>query len=391
MTSAFSSTPNRQRELWRTAASLFMFGWEGHGLTRDAEFLLDHGARGVALFAKNVEDSDQTRELCGTVRQRRGRGVLIGIDQEGGRVARLRTDTYVTPSLRELSRIGGVDFLYDVGQMLGLQLASLGIHLNFAPVLDVDTNPDNPVIGDRSLNRDPKCVSDLGVAMVLGMQDVGVAACGKHFPGHGDTLQDSHHDLPRLTHDLSRLGQLELLPFEAAIRGGVAALMTAHIVFEAIDPDVPATMSPAVIDGLLRRDMGFGGVVISDDLEMKAITDGYRIPDVAVSAMGAGVDLLLCCHHPPLVVEAIDAVVSAVDSGRLSEQRVRAAAGRIDALASRFEQTGRLDHDQQEALDRLERRIKYRVEDANAEPVSIATSLDPTEYMPKLSRCNYHE
>ena len=148
--------------------------------------------------------------------------------------------------------------------------------MNYAPVLDVDTNPENPVIGSRSFGRTPELVSELGVALAEGLESVGVAACGKHFPGHGDTQQDSHLELPRLAHSLERLEQVELAPFAAAIAAGIPALMTAHVIFEPLDPVYPATMSRAVLHGLLREKLGYDGLVVSDDLEMRAIADHYR-------------------------------------------------------------------------------------------------------------------
>jgi beta-N-acetylhexosaminidase len=208
--------------------------------------------------------------------------------------------------------------------------------VDFAPVLDVDTNPMNPVIGDRSLHAEALEVARLGVALGQGLEAGGVAACGKHFPGHGDTAQDSHLDLPRLPHGLARLRQVELLPFAAWARAGLGAVMTAHVIFEALDPGVPATMSAPVLEGLLRRELGFGGVVVSDDLEMRAVADHFSLERAVVDGLNAGVDLFLVCHHAEVQRAAIEAAVRAVESGAVRRERLAEASGRVQAWMRRF-------------------------------------------------------
>jgi len=197
--------------------------------------------------------------------------------------------------------------------------------------VDVDTNPANPVIGDRSLSRDPAVVGQLGAALARGLQRAGVAACAKHFPGHGDTSQDSHVDLPRLPHALPRLLEVELAPFAALARAGVAAVMTAHVVFEALDAARPATLSPPVL-ALLRERCGFTGCCVSDDLEMKAIAAHVPLEVAAPGAVAAGVDQLLVCHTPAVQHGAIDLVRRAVEEGRLPRTRLAEAKGRVEAL-----------------------------------------------------------
>lgn len=370
--------------LERMAHGLFLAGWDGHELSPEVDQLLHHGLRGVVLFAKNIRTADQTDSLCRAVHAARGPGGLIGIDQEGGRVARLRDGFFVAPPMAELGRSASPELVYDLGRLVGLQLKAMGIHLNFAPVLDVDTHPDNPVIGNRAFGRDPQRVAQLGAALARGLQDVGVAACGKHFPGHGDTHQDSHHTLPRLSHTLERLRQVELPPFQHAIDQGIASLMTAHIVFESFNAspqdNTPATLSPEVVTGLLRQTMGFDGVVISDDLEMKAIADHRSIEEVAVQALRAGVDLLIACHDPGLIVRAAAAVVKAVRSGQLSEGVVRAAHARVETLAQRYRPTPRnhalIDREAQERAT-----LESRLAAAFADLQAASASADPTDYM----------
>jgi beta-N-acetylhexosaminidase len=207
----------------------------------------------------------------------------------------------------------------------------VGIDQDYAPVVDVDSNPLNPVIGDRALSRDPAEVARLGAALIRGIQSAGVAACAKHFPGHGDTLQDSHRALPRLPHGLERLRAVELPPFRAAARAGVAAVMTAHVVFEALDPERPATLSHRVLR-LLREECGFRGAVLSDDLEMQAVAGHFPLEVAVPAAVNAGADGLLVCHRAEAQHRAIDALHRAVERGLVSRERLAEARGRMAAL-----------------------------------------------------------
>jgi beta-N-acetylhexosaminidase len=207
----------------------------------------------------------------------------------------------------------------------------VGIDQDYAPVVDVDTHPGNPVIGDRALSRHPHVVARLGAALALGLQDAGVAACAKHFPGHGDTSQDSHRDLPRLPHSLGRLEEVELVPFRALVSAGVASVMTAHVVFEAFDPRRPATLSPEVM-ALLRTRVGFGGCAVSDDLQMKAVAEHFPLEEAAPGAVAAGCDALLVCHDAPVQHRAIDLVREAAEAGRLPRARLDEATARVAAL-----------------------------------------------------------
>jgi len=192
------------------------------------------------------------------------------------------------------------------------------------------------VIGDRSFHRDPAEVARLGVALARGMEAGGVASCAKHFPGHGDTAKDSHLDLPSLPHDLERLRQIELLPFAAYAKAGLASVMTAHVIFEALEKEKPATMSHAAMTGVLRKELGFEGVIVSDDLEMKAIADHFSVERAVVEGLEAGVDFFLVCHLAQRQWSAIDAVVASIKSGRLSIERLEASRARLSALERRF-------------------------------------------------------
>ena len=198
-------------------------------------------------------------------------------------------------------------------------------------MVDVDTNPANPVIGERSFSSDPTLVGELGAVWIQAMQVESVAACAKHFPGHGDTIEDSHHSLPRLPHSMQRLREVELPPFRAAIEAGVAAVMSAHVVFEAVDSTVPATLSEVVLEGILRKELGFEGVIVSDDLEMDAIAGEMEIGQAAVRAIHAGVDLVLCCHREDRQRAVIDALTRELDP-----TRAEAAADRVAGLLASY-------------------------------------------------------
>ena len=322
--------------LEQDAHRVIIAGFDGHTAPEETLALVRRGLGGVILFARNVASPEQVAELNRQLKAAAPGHLLSSVDQEGGRVARLRAPWTLWSAMRHLGDKGDEALAHEVGRVLGVELKACGFDIDYAPVLDVDSNPDNPIIGDRSFSRDPAVVARLGAAMVRGLQDLRVAACGKHFPGHGDTAQDSHLELPRLPHGLDRLREVELPPFRAAIAAGVATIMTAHVVFEALDPGVPATMSARAIDGLLRQELGFEGVVISDDLEMKAVHDRFPMADVVERALNAGVDAFLCCRRLDLQHEVVGHIVRAVESGRVSRDRLSQAARRMERLQQRF-------------------------------------------------------
>jgi beta-N-acetylhexosaminidase len=327
----------RVSELSRRVARLFVIGFTGPSPDRHVRGLIDDGVGGVILFKRNVESAAQVAELVKALKTHAGRPLLLSVDQEGGRVARLRGAPFTAlPPMREVGKSRDVGLARRVGRLLAYEVRALGFDQDYAPVLDVDTNPKNPVIGDRALHHDAQEVARMGVALAQGLEDGGVASCGKHFPGHGDTAKDSHTDLPTLPHDLARLRQVELVPFAAYAKAGLASLMTAHVVFEAVHPKVPATMSRPVLTGVLRDELGFNGVVVSDDLEMKAIADHFSVARAAVEGLKAGADQFLVCHHEDVQRGAIEAVVKAVESGEVSPAQLDAAVGRVDALLRRF-------------------------------------------------------
>lgn len=324
-------------DLLRLAGRVLCAGFPGRELPRALrERLADDALGGVILFKRNLGTMEEVAALVADVVAASGpKSPLVAIDQEGGRVARLGAPVVKLPPMRRVGERGDPALTERCGRVLGAQLAALGINVDFAPVLDVDTNPDNPVIGDRSFGRDADTVIAHALAFARGLGASGVASCGKHFPGHGDTDLDSHFALPRIPHDRARLDAVELAPFRAA-RGLVPSVMTAHVVFDALDPGVPATLSRRVITGLLREELGYDGVIVSDDLEMKAVFDRWPVAESSVRAIEAGCDLLLVCSRLELVEEAAAALVARASQDAAFAHRLGEAAARVDRLRVRF-------------------------------------------------------
>jgi beta-N-acetylhexosaminidase len=293
---------------------------------------------GVIFFSRNIEAPEQVAELSRDVQQLASELPLwVSVDQEGGRVARLKEPFTRWPPMATLGRSGSVDLAARFGAALAAELKAVGITLDYAPVLDIHTNPKNPIIGDRALAEDADSVARLGATIIRALQDNGVAACGKHFPGHGDTSVDSHLALPIVEHPPDRIRRVEFVPFREAIRADVAFIMTAHVLVPSLDEDKPATLSPRVVRALLREELGFPGVILSDDLEMKAIASTYRVPDAAVDAIAAGCDaLLICSGDVSLQAATLEALVHAVEQDRIPFKRLEDALVRNRRAKERF-------------------------------------------------------
>ena len=293
---------------------------------------------GVILFGRNIEAPEQVAELSVDAQQLAGELPLwISVDQEGGRVARLKKPFTEWPPMAVLGRSGDSALAGRFAAALAAELRAVGVTLDYAPVLDIHTNPKNPIIGDRALAEDADAVARLGAAIVRGLQDNGVAACGKHFPGHGDTSVDSHLELPLVEHPPDRIRRVECVPFREAIRAEVAFIMTAHVLVPSLDEENPATLSPRVVQALLREELRFGGVILSDDLEMKAIARSYAIPEAAVQAIAAGCDgVLICSGDADLQAATLEALVHAVEQGRLPYKRLEDALARQRRAKERF-------------------------------------------------------
>lgn len=330
------------RESVRKVGECTMIGFDGHVVPGDVKRLVrEFGVGQVILFRRNVESPEQVadlvRELQSVARDARLElPLLVAVDQEGGRVARLREPWTLWPTARALGRTADEHLARQMGGALAAELSACGIRLDFTPVMDVDTNPANPVIGDRSYGSDPDLVGRMGVAVIHGLQDQGVAACAKHFPGHGDTDLDSHFALPAVGHSRARLEEVELPPFRMAIEAGVASFMTAHVIVRELDDAVPATLSRLVVQGLLREEMGFEGVIFSDDLEMKAVSGRWGYAEGAVLAMNAGCDAIPVCSNHDAQVQAMEGLVRAVESGEVPWARLDDAHGRVRRLKQRF-------------------------------------------------------
>ncbi|MBI3795467.1 MAG: beta-N-acetylhexosaminidase [Deltaproteobacteria bacterium] len=288
---------------------------------------------GVILFRRNYRDPETLAALCTEVHSLfSDYSLLIALDHEGGRVHRLQPPFTHFPPAATLGRIGSPDLARRVGFAMGQELSSIGIDIDFAPVFDVLTNPRNTVIGDRAFAADPQVVGLLGCAVMRGLREGGVIPCGKHFPGHGATLIDSHDDLPRDERGEADFMQTDLVPFRRAIAEGAEMLMTAHVQYPALDASLPATLSPVIIGELLRRKLGFQGVVVTDDLDMGAIIRHFTIEQAAVDALRAGADLLLVCHKLERAIVARDACIRALSNGTLASQRIEQAEQRIAVL-----------------------------------------------------------
>ncbi|WP_432074868.1 glycoside hydrolase family 3 protein [Streptomyces wuyuanensis] len=327
---------DRTDTLTRDALAVLQPGFVG---TTAPDWLLrriGEGLSSVGLFGRNITSPGQLAALTARLRAER-EDVLVAIDEEGGDVTRLEVRTGSSfPGNYALGSVDDVELTRAVAAELGRRLAECGVDLNWAPSADVNSNQDNPVIGVRSFGADPALVARHTAAYVRGLQSAGVAACTKHFPGHGDTAVDSHHALPQIDVELATLHSRELQPFRAAISAGSKSVMSAHILLPALDPDRPATLSPQVLTGLLRRELGYDGLIVTDGMEMQAISAVYGIERGSVLAIAAGADAICVgggLADEDTVLRLRDALVTAVRKGELPEERLAEAAARVRALA----------------------------------------------------------
>lgn len=328
-----------REDIRKAAGTLITCGFSG--LSVDAELkevLREVQPAGLILFKRNIESPEQVAELCRELKLYRPQDPLaLSVDQEGGRVARIREPATVWPPMQQLGEIGDPDLCFRFAQALGRELRAMNFDIDYSPVLDVNSNPDNPIIGDRAFSAEPDRVARCGAAIVKGLHSVGVAAVGKHFPGHGDTDLDSHVALPKVSHELKRLREVEWPPFKAAVDAGLGAIMTAHVVIESIDEHVPATFSKEAMD-YLREELGFNGVIMSDDLEMKAVADRYEAEEMAILGMKAGLDHYLICEKPEMILDFYRALIRAVEKEYVSHETIINAAKRTQAWLKRYYQ-----------------------------------------------------
>jgi len=341
----------RKDDLRRDVGQLLWIGFETTDMDAELERRLSAGEAGaVILFRRNLEETtapgggdaqlnvpalvalNQALHDAGAAS---GERLLIAVDQEGGPVQRIRAPATRWPPMDRLAALPDAtaeDLARRIGAAMGRELASLGFDIDFAPVLDVHTNPANPIIGERAFGTEPEAAARRALAFAGGLAAAGLLSCGKHFPGHGDTDQDSHHVLPRLRHGLDRLRQVELVPFARAAAAGIPMIMTAHVVFDALDPGVPATLSRRVVGDILRGELGYRGVVVSDDLDMKAIADHIGAGEAAVRAIDAGCDVLLLCRERANQDAAFEALVRAGERDAALRSRIAESAAAVRRL-----------------------------------------------------------
>jgi len=315
-----------------------MIGFEETEVTPDLRaWMQDYRPGGVILFSRNLVSPEQIAKLTNDLQAIAGDiPLLMAIDQEGGRVSRLPSDFTIFPPAATVAQSGSTELAYQAAAVTAKELRSVGINMNMAPVLDIHTNPANPIIGNRAFGTAPEQVCKMGAATIAGLHDHRVLACGKHFPGHGDTSTDSHLELPTVHASRKRLEEIELQPFRYAIDHGLQAMMTAHVHYPALDPTYPATLSSTILSGLLRQQLGFSGVILSDDLEMRAILDHATVGNAAIRSLQAGADMLLICKSRVLATETFQALRHAVTSQQLDAAQVEASLARIRAVKQQF-------------------------------------------------------
>ncbi|MFD7523203.1 beta-N-acetylhexosaminidase [Paenibacillus chitinolyticus] len=317
-------------------------GVDGLEMDEHARQLIDtYKVGGFILFKPNVKSTAQTVALLNSLKEENARTgskipLMLSVDEEGGRVSRMPDEYMNVPASRVIGSTKNLRFAAEIGDILAREVASLGFNTNFAPVLDINSNPNNPVIGDRSFGSTPELVSNLGVEMMKAIAAQKVIPVVKHFPGHGDTAVDSHIGLPVVEHDAGRLRSFELVPFVKAFQSGADAVMVAHILLPKLDSTYPASLSPAVITDLLRKELNFGGVVFTDDLTMGAIVKSYGIGEAAVQAVKAGTDVALVCHEFDNTVRVVKALKQAAETGVLSERRIDESVYRILKLKYKY-------------------------------------------------------
>jgi beta-N-acetylhexosaminidase len=324
----------------------FALGFAGKTLSPEFRRLVkEYKVGNVILFRENLESASQARHLTDEIRnlmrEETGHLPFIALDQEGGVVTRLPGDMVNVPGAMALAAAGDGQAVYEAARITASELERIGVNLNLAPVLDINSNPDNPVIGVRSFGSNPEQVASLGAQVIHAYAEAGLLCCGKHFPGHGNTAVDSHLDLPRVDKDLAALEDGEFFPFKAAIAAGIPAMMSSHILFPCLEErKVPATMSRSIITGLLKEKLGFSGLVLSDGMEMKAIRNFYGVPEGCLEALGAGVDMVYICHEPQQMEASLRAVTTAYEEKRFNREEFDRSVEKILRYKAKYASFG---------------------------------------------------
>lgn len=330
---------------------LLIVGIEGTQISDfDKENILNNKVGGFILFSKNIESKDQVINLLDSMKELNKYNklpLLLSVDEEGGLVSRLSKIYTNLPDVATLGAKNNEDLSFEYGENLGIKLRSLGFNLDFAPVLDINSNTHNPVIGKRAFGNTEDIVSKHGIQVMNGIISQNIISVGKHFPGHGDTITDSHLNLPRIDKSLNQLEQLELIPFKAAIDSGIDMIMVAHILFPKIDEEYPATMSNVIINDILRDKLGFNGVVISDDMTMGAIINNYLIEEASIRFLTSGGDIVLVCHGYDNQKLVIDRIKMAIENDEISMDQLDEKVYRIIQLKDKYNlvQDNRIDMD----------------------------------------------
>jgi beta-N-acetylhexosaminidase len=346
------------------AGQLLIVGFKGTFLNdRTKSYLNDLKVGGLILFDRNIESKGQ---IIGLVEEIKGSNaeedipLFLCIDEEGGSISRLPKEYRRLPDPFQIGETNDVDIAFQFGQLLGNRVKGLGLNLNFAPVLDIHSNPDNPVIGKRAYGTNPERVSDIGLEVAKGIRNSSIIPAVKHFPGHGDTSTDSHLELPIIDKSLEELRNFELIPFEDAIENNIEMIMMAHILLPSLDKDYPATLSKKIVHDLLRDEMGYEGVIVSDDMTMGAIVNNFTLEDACIDFLKAGGDILLVCHGEDNPRIVFDKIIDAVEIGELSMEEIDEKVYRILELKDRYLKVGNVDLNLEE-LNNMAEEIKNRV------------------------------
>ena len=319
---------------------LMIIGFNGTSVDENLNDLVKNSyIGGVILFKDNVESLDGVTELINNIKLLNIENkipLFISVDEEGGVVSRTPNEFLKLPSSLSIGSYNNENMSYKVGEIIAQELKLMGYNMDYAPVLDVLSNPNNTVIGSRAFGRDVDTVSNLGVSVMKGISENNIIPVVKHFPGHGDTSVDSHYGLPLVEKSLEELKELEFIPFQWAINNGADAIMVSHILLQSIDSENPATMSKKIVSNILRNEMNFDGVVISDDMTMAAIMDNYDIGEASVKAINAGVDIILVCHGYDNEMKVLNSISEAVNSGEITEERLNESVYRILSLKNKY-------------------------------------------------------
>lgn len=345
-----------QLTLEEKIGQLFMFGFDAVDINDHAlKLIKDYKVGNVILFARNVKTPEQTFKMNQNLQKLAydeiGIPMFISIDQEGGMVSRITNGATFFPGAMTIAATHDVNNAYLSGKFMGQELKNLGINMNFAPVLDVNNNPKNPVIGVRSFSDQPEMVAEYGNAFIEGLQE-NVIATAKHFPGHGDTHVDSHLALPKVEYGMDRLNQVELVPFKKAINEGVMAIMSSHINFPALTENgLPTTLSKKCMTGFLRETLGFNGLIVTDGMQMKAIQDNYTTVGASLMAIDAGANIVCICHSEELQVKAVQYIKESVENGKISMDIIDERVGRVLAFKDKLNESN--DHKPYESVKHI--------------------------------------